>query len=29
MPEWLWFLVIFAGYIALRRWLLPALGVPT
>jgi hypothetical protein len=29
MPEWLWFLVIFAGYIALMRWLLPALGVPT
>ena len=29
MPEWLWFLVIFAGYIALMRWVLPSLGVPT
>ncbi len=29
MPDWIWFLVIFAGYIALMRWVLPALGVPT
>jgi len=29
MPDWLWFLVIFAGYIALMRWVLPSLGVPT
>ncbi len=29
MPDWVWFLVIFAGYIALMRWVLPSLGVPT
>jgi len=29
MPDWVWFLVIFAGYIVLMRWVLPALGVPT
>ncbi len=29
MPEWLWFLAIFATYIALMRWVLPRLGVHT
>jgi hypothetical protein len=29
MPDWIWFLLIFAGYIALMRFVLPALGVQT
>jgi hypothetical protein len=29
MPEWFWFLLFFAGYVALMRWALPRAGVPT
>ena len=29
MPEWAWFVIIFVGYIALMRWVLPAMGVST
>jgi hypothetical protein len=29
MPNWLWFIVFFALYIVLMRWVLPRLGVPT
>ncbi len=29
MPDWLWFVVIFAAYIVLMRWVLPAAGVQT
>jgi len=29
MPDWVWVLMVFAGYIVLMRWVLPALGVPT
>ncbi len=29
MPDWLWFVVLFAAYIVLMRWVLPRLGVPT
>jgi hypothetical protein len=29
MPEWLLFLLIFAGYFAVMRWVLPAFGVQT
>jgi len=29
MPDWLWFVVFFAAYIVLMRWVLPRLGVPT
>ncbi len=29
MPEWFWIVLIFAGYLALMRWVLPTLGVPT
>jgi hypothetical protein len=29
MPDWVWFLLIFAGYIALMRFVLPSLGVQT
>jgi hypothetical protein len=29
MPDLVWFLLIFAGYIALMRFVLPALGVQT
>ncbi len=29
MPDWGWFVLIFAGYIALMRFVLPALGVQT
>jgi hypothetical protein len=29
MPEWIWFLVFFAGYIALMGWVLPRMGAPT
>lgn len=29
MSDWLWFIAAFIGYIALMRWVLPRLGVPT
>jgi hypothetical protein len=29
MPEWLEIILLFGGYIALMRWVLPKLGVPT
>jgi uncharacterized membrane protein YdcZ (DUF606 family) len=29
MPDWLWFVGVFAAYIVLMRWVLPRLGVPT
>ena len=29
MPDWLWFMAVFAAYIVLMRWVLPRLGVPT
>jgi hypothetical protein len=29
MPDWLWFIVFFIAYVALMRWVLPRLGVPT
>lgn len=29
MPEWLWMVLIVAGYLALMKWVLPGLGVPT
>jgi hypothetical protein len=29
MPEWLVFVLIFAGYFAVMRWVLPRLGVQT
>ena len=29
MPDWLWFVVFFAAYILLMRWVLPRFGVPT
>lgn len=29
MPEWLWMVLIVAGYLALMKWVLPSLGVPT
>lgn len=29
MPEWLWMILIVAAYVALMRWVLPGLGVPT
>ncbi len=29
MPGWLVFLIIFAAYIILMRWILPAAGVQT
>lgn len=29
MPDWLWLVVIFAGYLALMRWVLPAMGIST
>lgn len=29
MPDWLWMVMIVAGYLALMRWVLPRLGVPT
>lgn len=29
MPDWLWFIAVFAVYIVLMRWVLPRLGVPT
>jgi hypothetical protein len=29
MPEWLTMLLVFGGYFAIMRWVLPRLGVPT
>jgi len=29
MPEWVWLIVMLAGYVILTQWLLPKLGVPT
>lgn len=29
MPEWVWFVVLVAGYWVVMRWGLPRLGVPT
>jgi hypothetical protein len=29
MPDWLWFVAVFAAYIVVMRWVLPRLGVPT
>jgi hypothetical protein len=29
MPGWLVFLLIFAAYLVLMRWVLPAIGVQT
>ena len=29
MSDWLWFVVFFAVYIVLMRWVLPCLGVRT
>jgi hypothetical protein len=29
MSDWLWFVVFFAVYIVLMRWVLPRLGVRT
>ena len=29
MGDWLWFVVFFAAYFVLMRWVLPRLGVPT
>jgi hypothetical protein len=29
MPEWLILALVFGGYIALMKWVLPRFGVPT
>jgi hypothetical protein len=29
MPEWTWIVLIFLGYFALLRWVLPRFGVAT
>jgi hypothetical protein len=29
MPDWGWFILIFAAYIGLTRWVFPRLGIPT
>jgi hypothetical protein len=29
MPVWLMFLLIFAAYLVLMRWVLPAVGIQT
>ena len=29
MPQWFWFVLALAAYVALTRWLLPKLGVQT
>jgi len=29
MPDFVWILIVIAGYIALQRWVLPAFGVQT
>ncbi len=29
MPDWAWFVLMLAAYIALQRWVLPHFGVQT
>lgn len=29
MPDWVWFVAFFIGYLIVMRWVLPKLGVPT
>ena len=29
MPEWLFIIILFVGYVVVMRWLLPRVGVPT
>lgn len=29
MPDWVWFVAFFIGYLIVMRWVLPTLGVPT
>jgi len=29
MPDWIWMVAFFVGYVVLTQWLLPKLGVPT
>jgi len=29
MPDWLWMVLLAAGYLLLTQWVLPKLGVPT
>jgi hypothetical protein len=29
MPDFIWALLLIAGYIVLMKWVLPKLGVPT
>jgi hypothetical protein len=29
MPEWITLLLVLAAYVAVMRWVLPRLGVPT
>ena len=29
MPEWLTFIVLFAAYLVVMKWVLPKFGVPT
>jgi hypothetical protein len=29
MPDWLWMVLLVAGYLVLTQWVLPKLGVPT
>ena len=29
MPDWLWLVLLVAGYILVTQWLLPKMGVPT
>jgi hypothetical protein len=29
MPDWIWGVLLFLGYIVLLRWVLPRAGVPT
>lgn len=29
MPDWIWSVLFFIGYVVLMRWVLPRAGVPT
>jgi hypothetical protein len=29
MSDWLWMILLVAGYVVLTQWVLPKLGVPT
>lgn len=29
MPDWLWIVAFFIGYLIVMRWVLPKMGVPT